>query len=230
MPTIRQYFKKSARNVFLIAAAVLISFLSASFIVWAWPTNSPSLKMFFWLYYAKEIGVGIAALTAIFFLRKAYRIYRIEKSFLQELLKMTPSAILWTFVFLYSSTYLYNLLHEVDCQQYNYNDKLNGGIKEIGGRKFVIDICGTGANDSHFFGDGLDRVQLIVADEQGSILARRNYKIMWGDSLGHKPLLINMDSIYYFDDTNSYAEPGTIAMPPTVHDWIGARIPLLNWK
>lgn len=230
MPTIRQYFKKSVKNVLFILVSILVSFLLALFIAWIWPTTGPDLRMFFWIYYAQEIGLGIGVLTAIFFLQKAYRIYKTEKSLWKELLKMAPAAATWAIAFLYASTFLYKLLHQTDCQQYNYNDKLNGGMKEIAGKKYVVNICGAGINDSHFFGDGLDRVQLTVTDEQGSVLAKRYYKIIWGETLGHKPLVIDKNNIYYFDDANSYAEPGTIAMPPTIHDWIGARIPLLNRK
>ena len=228
MPTASRYFCRSVKNLLLIAAAILVAFLLALFLAWALPSDGPNLRMFFWFFYAKEIGIGIAALGAIFFLYKAYRIYKTEQSFPQELLKMTPAIAIWVLAFLVSSTYFYNFFHQTDCEQYNYTEKLNGGLKEIGGRKYNISICGTGVSNSHFFGEGFDRVQLVVTDEQGSVLARRYYKVLLGDTLGHRPLQINQDSINYFDDSNSYAEQGTISIPPTVHDWIGARIPILN--
>lgn len=227
MPTIRQYFYKSVKNIILIAVAIVVAFLLALFIAWILPTNGRDLRMFFWFFYMKEIGLGILIFTTIFFLYKSYKIYKTEKPFRMELLKMTPSVIIWAVAFLCSSTYLYNLFHETDCQQYSYNNKLNGGPKEIGGKTYIFNVCG-GVHDSHFLGDGLDRVQLTITDEQGAVLAKRHYKIMWGDTLGHQPLLINRNSISYFDDTNSYAEQRTITMPPTILDWIGARVPLLN--
>ena len=228
MPTIRQYFKKSVKNVLLIATAIVSTFLLALFLAWVLPSDGPNLRMLFWFFYAKEIGIGIATLTAAFFLYKAYRVYSAAESFSQELLKMIPTIVFWTAAFLTSSTYLYNFFHQTDCEQYNYTEKLNGGVKEIGGKKYAISICGTGVSNSHFLGEGFDRVQLIVTDEQGSVLARRYYKILLGDTLGHRPLQINQNSISYFDDSNSYAEQGTISIPPTIHDWIGARIPILN--
>ena len=228
MSTIRQYFKKSVKNVILIAIAIIVAFLLALFLAWVLPSNGPNLRMLFWFFYAKEIGAGIATLTAVFFLYKAYRVYKTERSFFQELLKMAPTIAIWAIAFLVSSTYLYNFFHQTDCEQYNYTNRLNGGVKEIGGKKYAISICGTGVSNSHFFGEGFDRVQLIVTDEQGSVLARRYYKILLGDTLGHRPLQINQNSISYFDDSNSYAEQGTISIPPTIHDWIGARIPILN--
>ncbi len=228
MPTIQQYFKKSVKNVLVIAIAISIAFLLALFLAWVLPSNGPSLRMLFWFFYAKEIGIGIAIITAAFFLCKAYRVYKKEKSFSKELLKMAPIIAIWVVALLTSSTYLYNFFHQTDCEQYNYTERLNGGLKEIGGRKYNISICGTGVSNSHFFGDGFDRVQLVVADEQGSVLARRYYKVLLGDTLGHRPLQMNKNSINYFDDSNSYAEQGTISIPPTIHDWIGARIPILN--
>ncbi len=228
MPTIRQYFKKSVKNVLLIAAAIMAAFLLALFLAWALPSNGPNLRMFFWLFYAKEIGIGIATITTVFFLYKTYRVYRTEQSFSKELLKMAPTLAIWAAAFLASSTYLYNFFHQADCERYNYTERLNGGLKEIGGKKYNISICGTGVRNSRFFGEGLDRVQLTVRDGHGSVLARRYYKILLGDTLGHKPLQINQNSIHYFDDSDSYAEQGTISIPPTIHDWIGARIPILN--
>ncbi len=228
MSTIRQYFKKSVKNVAIIAIAIIVVFLLALFLAWVLPSNGPNLRMLFWFFYAKEIGVGIAVLTIAFFLYKAYRVYKTEQSFFQELLKMAPTIAIWAIAFLVSSTYLYDFFHQTDCEQYNYTEKLNGGVKEIGGKKYHISICGTGVSDSHFFGEGLDRVQLTVTDEQGSVLARRYYKILLDDTLGHRPLEINQNSINYFDDSDSYSEQGTISMPPTIRDWIGARVPILN--
>ncbi|HFT8010366.1 TPA: hypothetical protein ACU9T0_006026 [Burkholderia cenocepacia] len=114
----------------------------------------------------------------------------------------------------------------VDCQRYNYNDKLNGGVKEIGGRKYTINICGSGVNSSHFFGDSMDVVQLTISDERGVILAKRHYKVFWEGQPGHEPLTIGQDRITYQDDEKQ--ADYTIAMPPTTIDWIRARLPFIN--
>ncbi|RQR27368.1 hypothetical protein DIE23_27210 [Burkholderia sp. Bp9143] len=113
-----------------------------------------------------------------------------------------------------------------DCQHHNYNNKLNGGIKEFNGKKYTINICGSGINNSHLFGDGMDSVQLTVTDAQGEILAKRYYKVFWDGQPGHEPLRTGPDSITYQDDEKQ--ADYTITMPPTVIDWARARIPFFN--
>ncbi|MEB2558740.1 hypothetical protein [Burkholderia cenocepacia] len=114
----------------------------------------------------------------------------------------------------------------VDCQRYNYNDKLNGGEKEIDGRKYTINICGSGVNDNHFFGDSMDVVQITVLDAGGEVLAKRRYKVFWGGQPGHEPLAIGTNGITYQDDEKQ--ADYTIAVPPTTIDWIRARLPFIN--
>ncbi|RQS46062.1 hypothetical protein DID99_32630 [Burkholderia sp. Bp8986] len=112
---------------------------------------------------------------------------------------------------------------DTDCQHHNYNDKLNGGVKEFAGKKYTIDICGSGTNNNHFFGDGMDSVKLTISDSQGEILARRYYKVFWDGRPGHEQLMIGPDSITYQDDEKQ--KDYTIAMPPATIDWIRARLP-----
>jgi hypothetical protein len=114
----------------------------------------------------------------------------------------------------------------VDCQRYNYNTSLNGGVKVINGRRYTINICGSGINDSHFFGDGMDPVRLQILNEQGELLAERRYKVFWDGRPGHEPIVIGQDSISYQDDERQ--EVYTIDMPPTTVDWMKARLPLFD--
>lgn len=113
-----------------------------------------------------------------------------------------------------------------DCQHHNYNSKLNGGIKEFDGKKYTINLCGSGVNNNHFFGDGMDSVQLTVVDARGEILARRNYKVFWDGQPGHEPLTIGPNSITYRDDEKQ--ADYTIDMPPTLIDWVRARLPFFG--
>jgi hypothetical protein len=117
-------------------------------------------------------------------------------------------------------------LDNTDCQQYNYNEKLNGGVKEFNGKKFTINICGSGTNNSHFFGDSMDKVLLTIINDQGELLAKMHYKVFWDGQPRHEPLTIGKDSITYQDDEKQADH--TITMPPTFIDWIRARIPLFN--
>lgn len=113
-----------------------------------------------------------------------------------------------------------------DCQHHNYNNKLNGGVKEFGGEKYTVNICGSGVNNSHLFGDSMDSVQLTISDEQGQILARRRYKVFWDGQPGHEPLTIGPHSITYQDDEKQ--ADYTITMPPTFIEWIRARLAFFN--
>jgi hypothetical protein len=113
-----------------------------------------------------------------------------------------------------------------DCQRYNYNKKLNGGVKEFNGKKYTIDICGSGTNNSHFFGDSFDAVVLTVTNEQGDVVAKRRYKVFWDGVPGHEPLSIGKDSITYQDDAEQADH--TITMPPSFIDRIRAQLPFFN--
>ncbi len=110
-----------------------------------------------------------------------------------------------------------------DCQHYNYNDRLNGGTKVIDGKTYTINICGSGTNNSHFFGDSMDSVQLTVLNEKGKILAKRHYKVFWDGRPGHEPLVIGRNSITYQDDEEQTDH--VIDVPPTTLDWVKARLP-----
>lgn len=115
-----------------------------------------------------------------------------------------------------------HLFDNTDCQRYNYNEKLNGGVKSINGKKYTLNVCGSGVSNSHFFGDGMDVVQLTVLNDHGDILAKRRYKVFWEAQPGHEPLVIGRDSITYQDDEKQ--QDYTITMPPTFVDWIRARV------
>ncbi|WP_253567231.1 hypothetical protein ABEG10_11760 [Burkholderia cenocepacia] len=177
------------------------------------------------LYFIKEISIAILALIALFFGYRAYRIYKTEKAFHHELLKMLPAIVIWLGLilciagfFMGSSSY--------NCTKHNYNQQLNGGVKEFQGKKYTINICGSGMNNSHFFGDSMEPVQLTVQDEQGQVQVKRNYKVFWDGQPGHEPLVIAPNSITYQDDEKQADH--TIAMPPTFIEKFKARLPFFN--
>lgn len=113
-----------------------------------------------------------------------------------------------------------------DCRRHSYNNRLNGGVKIFDGKKYVINICGSGVNNGHFFGSSMDAVELTVTNDQGEVLAKRRYKVFWEGRPGHEPLTIGQNSISYQDDEEQAEH--TIAMPPTTLDWIKARVPFFD--
>ena len=223
MPTIRRYFYRSVKNIALIVATIIALIVAVFIIGWVSPFKEINNFLFYSLYFTKEIISNIAVLICAFWAWKAYKIYRTEASFGQELIKMSPTVIMWLVIFGFGAVALDRLLDNTDCQNYNYNDKLNGGVKEFDGKQYTINICGSGVNRSHFFGDGMDRVQLTITDPQGQLLAKRRYKVLWDGQPGHEPITIDDDKITYQDDDPQ--ESHTITMPPTFFDWLRARLP-----
>lgn len=225
MPSVRQYFYRSLKSFLLIVASIVALILVCAIVDWFLPNNIRNGLVVASLHFAGEIGIGFVAAIALFFGCKAYLIYRAEESFGRELLKMTPAIIFWLGVVLYVANFIVGGKN-YDCQKYNYTDQLNGGVKDFQGRKYAIKICGSGVNNSHFFGDSMDAVELTITNEQGELLAKRHYKVFWDGQPGHEPLTIRATSIIYQDDDKQVDH--SIAMPPTVIDWIRARVPILN--
>lgn len=226
MPSARQYFYRSVKNIALIIFSITI--LVAIIVVssWAFPPGILGPALFLSLLFAKEIGIAIAILVAVFFGYKAYLTWKTEKSVGREFLKMAPTIMLWIGVVLYTANFFADR-KDYDCQQYNYTDKLNGGIKEFQGKKYAAKICGSGINDRRFFGgDLMDAVELSITNEHGELVAKRHYKVFWDGVPGHEPLNISPNSITYQDDAKQIDH--SISMPPTAFEWIRARIPLLN--
>lgn len=225
MPSVRQYFYRSLKSFLLIVASIVALILVCAIVDWFLPNNIRNGLVVASLHFAGEIGIGFMAAIALFFGYKAHLICRAEESFGRELLKMAPTIILWLGVVLYMANFIVGGKN-YDCQRYNYTDQLNGGVKDFQGRKYAIKICGSGVNNSHFFGDSMDAVELTITNEQGELLAKRHYKVFWDGQPGHEPLTIRATSIIYQDDDKQVDH--SIAMPPTVIDWIRARVPILN--
>jgi hypothetical protein len=200
--------------------------LTFVFLAWVLPSRLHNGLVFASLSYVKETGIAIALAIALYLAYRVYRVIKTEESPSQEFIKMIPTIIIWIIALGCLSTYLDNQLDNTDCEKYNYNDKLNGGVKEFNGKKYTINICGGGVNNSHFFGDSMDSVQLTITDEQGQLLAKRRYKVFWDAQPGHEPLIIGKNSITYQDDDKQTEH--TVDIPPTFLDWIRSRLPFSN--
>lgn len=221
MPSVRQYFYRSLKNVLMIAGSIVALILACGVIDWFLPGSVHNGLVITILHFANEIGVGISFLVVSFFGYKAYLVKKTEKSFGRELLMMIPSIALWIIGALFVQ-YYFSSKGGYDCRKYNYSQQLNGGVKEFEGKRYAIKICGSGVNHNSFFGDSMDSVELTIANEQGELLAKRHYKIFWDGQPGHEPLILGQNSITYQDDEEEVAH--TIAMPPTAVDWIRARL------
>ncbi|WP_269503311.1 hypothetical protein [Burkholderia sp. IMCC1007] len=225
MPSVQQYFYRSAKNILLIAASIVALVIACLVIDWFLPNSMHNGLTISSLYFINEISIATLTLSALFFGYRAYRVYKTEKSFRHELLKMVPATIFWL-ILAFCVTGLFTGSNSYNCTKHNYNQQLNGGIKEFQGKKYTINICGSGVNNNHFFGDSLDSVQLTVQDEQGRIQVKRNYKVFWDGRPGHEPLAIGANSITYQDDEKQIDH--TIDMPPSLIEKVKARLPLFN--
>ena len=176
MATIREYFYKSVKNLFLISASTIVLILTCVVIDWFLPRQFHNGLVLASLHFIKQIGLTIAFGILVFF---GYKAFKTAKSPSQEFIKMTPTVIVWLAIIFSAAVLFASHGDGTDCQNYNYNEKLNGGIKDFNGKKYTINLCGSGVNNSHFFGDGMDTVQLTVLNEQGALLAKRRYKVFW---------------------------------------------------
>jgi hypothetical protein len=226
MPTIRQYFFWSVKNIVLFLLISMLLIASTFLLAWFFPNKSVNNALFSLLFFLKEIGFAFLASFVLFFVHKAYKVSQAEQSFFRELLKMMPTIATWMVVGLFASNGLYALADETDCRQYNYNERLNGGPKEMGGKMYTINICGSGPSNGHFLGSSMDKVQLTIINEQGDVLVKRRYKIAWSSNAGHQPLVVEKNRIIYQDDETQ--EEHTIEMPPKVLDWVASKFPLLS--
>lgn len=115
---------------------------------------------------------------------------------------------------------------DTDCQRFNYNTKLNGGVKQVDGTTYIVNICGSGHRDNGFFADQNELVKIIVSDSHGTTLATRLFFVFWGGRPGNDPIEIRDGKLIYFDASDRYDSSRSVSMPPTAIDWITARLPI----
>lgn len=225
MVTVRQYLYKSIKNFFLVFASIAVLVLMCVIIGWLLPHQVRSGLVLVFPHFITEIGIVILLGIIIFFGLKAFKLMQTAEVPGREFIKMIPSVIIWLVALLMIAIVAGNSASsaEFDCANYSYNEKLNGGVKEFNGKKYIIDICGNGGGNSQFFEDGFDTVQLTVRDEHGVLLAKRRYKVFWEGMPGHEPIGVEKNRLTYYDDEDQDVLR-SITMPPTVLDWIKARI------
>ncbi len=115
---------------------------------------------------------------------------------------------------------------DTDCQRFDYNAKMNGGIKQIRGATYIVNICGSGARSHGLFADQNEQVKLIVTDGHGSTLASRLFFVFWDGRPQQDSIKIRGNKLIYFDASDENDGERAISMPPTKIDWVAARIPI----
>ncbi|WP_244106746.1 hypothetical protein [Burkholderia anthina] len=177
------------------------------------------------LFSLKNTKSAIFAITSIIFVLYLYRLVKNINQF--NCAKRVGLAIVT--LFLLAFFYLVNFrgftTDDTDCQRFNYNARLNGGIKQVDGTTYIVDICGSGHRGNGFFADQNEQVKIVVADAHGSTLATRLFFVFWGGRPGNDPIEFRDGKLIYFDASDRYDSMRSISMPPTAIDWITARLP-----
>lgn len=225
MQTIRHYLFASVKNFFLVIVSAITFAIACAVADWLLSGRLHNGLIIVGLSFASELALLTGVSIFLIFGYKAIKLIREEQSPSEEFVKMVPTIIIWLCALLLTINYVAGR-DITDCQKFNYNGKLNGGTKVFDDKKYIVSICGSGVNDSHFFNGGMDSIQLTITDEKGDELAKRHYKVSWESEPGHEPLIVERNRITYQDDETQKSY--IINMPPTLLDWIKARVPLFR--
>jgi hypothetical protein len=225
MQTVGAYVKKS----FILAVVIIAWIITLAFAVPALllllPSKTTSGIFLVAPDYSSEIGNIIVFAIILFLGYKAYKVARTAESIPQEFIKMMPAIIMWVLIIGLGAEFFAVNNDNTDCQRYNYNDKLNGGVKKFNGKKYTINLCGNGGNINGRF----DRVRVEILDEKGELQAKRYFSVFWDGRPGHFPIETGPDKIIYYDDAaDDEHSQRDINIPPTTIDWIRARLALFN--
>ncbi|MBR8220919.1 hypothetical protein [Burkholderia ambifaria] len=178
------------------------------------------------LFSLKNAKLAIFAITSLVFVLAIYRFAR-NLGHLSRAKRVGLALVTLGFLaFFYLVSFREITTDDTDCQRFDYNTKLNGGIKQVGGTTYIVSICGSGGDGNGLFADQNERVKIVVADAHGSTLATRLFFVFWGGRPGYEPIEIHDGKLFYFDASDQYDGMRSISMPPTTVDWIAARIPI----
>ncbi|WP_406851198.1 hypothetical protein [Herbaspirillum huttiense] len=226
MPSIRKYFIWSIKNIAIILIFIFIVTSGLLALSQIGKFQLAGKILFLLLYFKEYTALGILLLILIFFGNKAYSFNTKGNSLRKEFPEMIPTIIFWLAFSLVLILLITNHLaannSKFDCKKYDCTNELNGGIKEFQNQKYSIKICGSGINHGGILADDApDLAELAITNEQGELLVKRRYVIVWDGKPGHEPLAIGNDHITYQDDEE--LEDHIIAMPPSLIDRLKAK-------
>ncbi|RQP31044.1 hypothetical protein DF156_22375 [Burkholderia ubonensis] len=214
---------KAITNILKMASAVVAMCLVVAV---AWMLLPVGPRNAITIYSLKHAKTAIFAITSILFVLYLFHVLRSNGHFTRA--KRVGLAI-FTLGFL-AVAYLVSFrgitTDDTDCQRFNYNAKLNGGIKQVDGTTYIVNICGSGGRGNGFFADQNEQVKIVVTNAHGSTLATRLFFVFWGGRPGNEPIELRDGKLIYFDASDEYDGTRSISMPPTAIDWVAARIPI----
>jgi hypothetical protein len=224
MPTARKNVKK-----YLIVVFYVVLFLAISVAVLPLLPGPLALGLFLFVaeFKTQIAKIALCAFLAFF----AYKYYKFIKRTASPAQAIKENLKRWIIRLLSISFVIYaclSLLVSILPDAYDrcdyYTEELNGGLKEYQGQKFMVKLCG---EDRHhgWFSDGNDEIWLEVLNEKGDLLAKRTFFVHW-DVYYNRKIEYHPDHLSYIDDSSDKIKK--LSMPPTILDWIRARIPLLD--
>lgn len=193
-------------------------------IVWAF--LSPGTTNAITIFALKNGKTAILAITSILFVLYLYRLLKNISHFSRTKRVGLAVVTLGFLAFFYLVNFRGITTDDTDCQRFNYNVKMNGGIKQVAGTTYIVNICGSGGGRGNgLFADQNEQVKLVVADAHGSTLATRLFFVFWDGRPGQESIKIRDNKLIYFDASDEYDSERSISLPPTTIDWITARLP-----
>ncbi len=190
---------------------------------------SPVGLLFFFDAYTSEIYFSALSIFLFVLVCKAYRNTKHTENpwqtIRENLSKNITVFLSIVFIIYCCVTLLATIFPTVYGRCDYYNKELNGGVIESKGKRFNVNLCGTGDYDGKF-NYRPDKIRLQIFNENGNLVAQRHFEVDW--HMGSQMVLeFHPDHITYYDFSAKNFEK-TISMPPTTIDWIRARIPLLD--
>lgn len=208
----------------MAAIYVLIGFVAATIILFLLPDWLGVAILFFIAKYKESIGYTILALLFIFGSYGIVEFIKNTEQPWQAARKKIPILLSVPFV-IYACAAIFVPLLPTDYDRCDYyNERLDGGVREFLGKKYTVIMCGTGGDNRQ----SNDEIRLQVFSEQGELVAQRYFVVNWDESSPNRGIQYFPDHISYVDESLEKDFKKTIAMPPTIADWIRARLPLLN--
>lgn len=213
---------KAISVILKVALVTVAVFLVVAIALMFLPNDIRNAITLFSLKHAKS---AVFAITSIIFVLYFYRLVRNINQFNRAKRVGLAIVTLCFLAFFYLVNFRGFTTDDTDCQRFNYNARLNGGIKQVDGTTYIVNVCGSGHRDNGFFADQNEQVKIVVADAHGSTLATRLFFVFWGGRPGNDPIEIHDGKLIYFDASDQYDSMRSIPMPPTAIDWITARLP-----
>lgn len=214
---------KAAMTILKVVLSVIAIYLVVD-IGWTFvPVDVHNAITIFALLHTK---LAIFAIPSIIFGFYLYRLVRNFNRFSRAKRAGVAIVTLVFLVFVYLVGFRGIMIDGTDCQRFDYNAELNGGIKQVDGRTYIVNICGSGSQHGGFFADQNEQIKIVVADAHGSTLATRLSFVFWGGRPGDEPIEVRNGKLTYFDASDRYDGMRSISLPPTTLDWIAARIPI----